>query len=665
MLKVRIILIFLFLTLINPFLILSQEWLGNRIGIDDSVPMPWSPLKLQPGANNSYIVSCWGRTYTLSPVSLMDQSTSLNEHILLKPITLSYDNNSDWTSISKKIIKDTPAVVQLEFVSTLKNRDRTQINNKTNVTIYYDGVVFFNSELSSRSVLKGAISIDIPINVNIAKNIHRAVKEDKNYPQKRVSDSFPASDQTSYIPFIWAGNWEKGLFWFAESPFNWTNYKKENAVIFSKDNRNNTANIRLNLTEKNSIKSNTWTFEFGLQTTPVRPMPDNWRSWQLWGIPEGNIQIVWPDAGTDRETKYFGYPEAKNNRGFNSEVKKIQSTNKKALLYNALTFFSSATPEWAQFKSRWDIQGATDRTAPVITYNGEYSTINITDPYFQDFIVWKSDKFLRESKADGYYLDLAMIGNLNGQKKVRSFKGTAENLPYYPIMEFRKLHERFYKMVKSHGANKLIINHSWFITTPFLGFSDALVNGEQYRQFGSKVKGDYLEVATLQTFQSEFSGSQFGFPLIFLPVMEAPYYKTIYPTRYLAALLLQHDALVWPSNSVFVVWSERYKLLSGFTGFNQAKFIPYYANNPVLKSQHKMVIGSVYKNYKGEYLCIVSNLNNIPFSGNITFSDNNTSLSNFVLSSKNGRNISRINNSNTINLKIEKQDYAVFYLLKK
>lgn len=652
------------LYVLNPHALFSQEWLGNKIGINNNVPTPWTPLKIKSGTNQTYTVSCWGRDYFFSGNSLMEQTISQNEPIFQSPVKLKYNNNSNWIPIASKIIKNEPTIIQLEFLSKL-NQTGTEIKNKTTITIHYDGVIFFQNEISSRSKLNGRIQMTISLKENSAKNIHRAVKEEKDLPQKRVSDFFPESDQTSFVPFIWVGNWERGLFWFAESPFNWLNYKKDNAIVFSKNRQNNSADITFNLIDKNSINSNTWTFEFGLQSTPVRAMTENWRSWQLWGIPEGNLQIVWPDAGTDRETKFFGYPEARNQRNFNSEVKRIQTSNRKALLYNALTYFSSAAPEWATFKNKWDIQGITDRTAPVVAYAGEYSNINITDPDFQDFIIWKSDKFLRETNSDGYYLDLAMIGNLNAHKKVKTFKGVAENLPYYPIMEYRKIHERFYKMVKSHGKNKLLISHSWFITTPFLGYSDALVNGEQYRQFGTKVKGDYLELTSLQSFQSEFSGKQFGFPIIFLPVLEAPYYKTIYPTRYLAAILLQHDVLVWPSNSVFVVWSERYKLLTGFAGYQQAEFIPYYSDNRILISPNNTVIGSVYKNSRGDYLCIVSNLDNKPFSGNIIFSDKNTSLSNFVLSPKNGRNISRIKTENSIAVNIEKQDYAAFYLLRK
>src|SRR5690606_18142742 len=144
----------------------------------------------------------------------------------------------------------------------------------------------------------------------------------------------------------------------------------------------------------------------------------------------------------------------------------------------------------------------------VRAYSGSFARVNITDPAFQDFIVWKSNQFLQNAKMDGFYLDNAMIVDLNKNKLVKSFNNVLnKKIPYYPIMSSRKLQERFYKMVKSNGKDKLVILHSSAqIVPPVLAFGDAYLDGEQFRQDVARVNDDYLEVTNLAAFQSEFSG---------------------------------------------------------------------------------------------------------------------------------------------------------------
>lgn len=650
--------------LVRSCFFFSQEWIGNKIGVDDNVPIPWTPISIQSISANSYSVSCWGRKYTFDGSTLIKQIESLNEKVLSSPVTIKYGNSNSWKTISSKIIKQENGHAQFEFNSLLKQKNK-QITNKTIIDIYYDGVIFYHIELSSTQDLSESIEINFSIQNNIARHIHRWKNSNQQNPQWWYSGEYPLFDKTNFIPYWWVGNQEKGLFWFAESPYNWINYKKNDAVNFSKRSYSDDASVVLNLTDINSYKSHTWTFEFGLQATPVKPMPNNWRSWQLGEIPESNINMIWPEVGKPYALKFFGYPEARNIDSFNSQVKKLKSENKKVLVYNALTYLSHATPEWKQFQQIWDIDALSDAGGDVRAYGADYSRINITDDKFQDFIVWKSYKFMKDTDIDGYYLDNCMITNINNKKEVRSFKSSSEKLPYFPIMESRKLFERFYKTVKSERSNKLVLAHSSArIVPPILGFSDAVIDGEQFRQQRTKVKGDYLEKVDLETFQSEFLGAQYGFPIIFLPVFDAIYYKTYYPTRYLAAILLQHDILVWPQASVYVVWSERYKLLSEFPEYETASFKAYYSNEKILSSDTKNVIGSVYKNNRNEYLCIVSNLNNIDFKGEITFTDSQHVLDYYKLIVKNGRNKSRISSSKSIYVEIKKQDYAAFYLLK-
>src|SRR5690606_31794398 len=237
-------------------------------------------------------------------------------------------------------------------------------------------------------------------------------------------------------------------------------------------------------------------------------------------------------------------------------------------------------------------------------------------------------------------------------------------LPYYPILEARKLHERFYKMVKSRGRDNVVITHSSSrIIPPILAFGDAYVSGEQYRQERVHVQDDYLKVSGLEAFQTEFSGYPFGLAGIFLPAFKQQNYLVAEPTRALAAVLLQHDIKAWPIWSATIVWDEVNKALDAFPGFLSSTFIPYYATNPLIKTKKTNILAGAYKNIKGEYLCVISNVSSQLSDVVIEFND--ISISNYEIRKLTPRGKIKTVVGKNIGAEILAKDYFIFYLSPK
>lgn len=600
------LIILLILGIIYSSSLNSQVWLNNKIGINNEVPSPWTPLRILH-TNSDIIVKCWGRDYVFNPTVLLKQVIILGKPILEQPIKYVINQHQPiWNHSSCQVLSQENSKIQLLLQSKAQLPNNCTITLKNYIDVYYDGVIYFKTSLSSNTTLNQTIFLDINLNNDLGKYVNRYSNVTKNAPLWWKADFF-SNDNTDFIPYWWVGNHEKGIFWFTESPKTWYNYTDSNAIVFSKD-KLGSVNVISKFTLNNN--ANIWHFEFGLQATPVKPLPIGWRAWLLTGSSSSNINIIWPSPQQPYALKYFGYLEAKDEKAFKKHVQNLRKHGEKVLVYNNLKLISTATPEWRMFHNSWGI-GEEDFSSDVKAYGDRYASVDFTLQSYQDFIVSKSNKFLKQMGLDGYYLDYAWINNINSIKTVKKFNNHEDNIPYFPFMEMRKLYERFYKMVKTDQSKMIIAHSSARIVPTILAFADMYVDGEQFRQDVVRVKDDYLKVTNLPAFQSEYSGKAYGIPAAFLPAFSEKYYTTIGPTRKLAGLLLLHDIQPWPIYSAINEWEDIHKILHSFPGYISSEFSSYYDMNALATTNDSFVKASIYKNNKNEYICIVANLSNV------------------------------------------------------
>jgi hypothetical protein len=159
----------------------------------------------------------------------------------------------------------------------------------------------------------------------------------------------------------------------------------------------------------------------------------------------------------------------------------------------------------------------------------------------------------------------------------------------------------------------MIIHMSKDMDIPMLSYSDAYVDGEQFRYLNSNgsngymVKTSYLNVFSLDQFRAEFMGKQWGIIPFFLPELSPNDKDKVQPTQGLATLLLLHDVQPWTLWSNMHVWDNMYQALDSFQ-FEKALFIPYYDNAPscIVHGSNDVYV-SAYKRNGGDLL-IIGNL---------------------------------------------------------
>src|SRR5690606_2941109 len=117
---------------------------------------------------------------------------------------------------------------------------------------------------------------------------------------------------------------------------------------------NNTVTTRFDLLRGQELPAN-WTFEFGLQATPVKPLPRDRRKWRLSSAPKPTVVVPWPSDKPD-STRYFGYPEARNPVEYQKMLDGYQAKGLAVAPYLLLNGLAGAAPEWKWFGPEWDIK---------------------------------------------------------------------------------------------------------------------------------------------------------------------------------------------------------------------------------------------------------------------------------------------------------------------
>jgi hypothetical protein len=406
--------------------------------------------------------------------------------------------------------------------------------------------------------------------------------------------------------------------------------------------------MRLNLLEAGQTAKGPWHFRFGLQATPVKAMRRGSREWTT------HIEIPWPAPTKDSET-HFGYPEAKDPETFANRVRGLQAAGQKVLPYSCLSFFSIGAPEGPWFQKDWLKPGTGttfDMCSDVTAYGEDVWAVFPQARFFADFIVWKNIQFLEKYNLDGFYHDNVIVGSSNDWTDA-----SGKRQPSYPVLATRSLYRRLYAAVHAAKPDAILMGHmSGKMWIPVLAYEDCTLDGEN---FIGKVKESYMDVMPLAMFRAEFMGRQWGLKPFFIPEFDNKAIAEVTPTRELLAILILHDAGVWPGCNANEV-REIYDKLAAF-GYGDADFIPYFDAEPPAATNMKGVYVSVYKRPDGRALAFVANLSKEDCTGSISFNEKRIGFP--IKSISSWRDTAPVQvEGHTVNLTVAKSDYQMLLL---
>jgi len=586
----------------------KTDWLGNRIGLDDKVLPPWTPLQAQ-GTE----ISVWGRTYAFGGgrTMLPAEIRTAGAQVLSRPVALNLVSGgkpAPWQTQQVRLLSSSPTKAALE-ASASANVGGRPIRFRTAITAEYDGLMLFEvtCDKLNEAPLE-SLTLEIPVRAENAIYRHRYgptwIPTSGNVPPGEG-----VVDKTKWVPFAWLGDNDRGLFWFTEHDAAWADGQAENAIEIVRQGQEIV--LRLNLLSKGQKLPADWKLVFGLQATPVKPIPRDWRKWRMTGVLAGhkvtarqNVQIVWPHANKQDSLAAFGWPEAADPKLFAEHINGLHDQKLLAVPYLCLTWITDSTPEWQFFRPDWDM-GGRDSSIPEAGWRHAFALVSPNGRGYQDFIIYRTKQFVDRYGIDGSYHDQTHPYMSNAVATGVGY--TRDGLPVRgtPILGYRELYRRNYALFKGLGRPTFLQAHmSGKVTIPVLAYEDSYLDGEHFR---GVVKDSYLDVMTLDSFRCEYMGRQWGIMPFFLPEFDEENRPKVEPTRGLMALLMIHDVAVWPIWCNGQVVDVALKALDDF-GWVDSTFIPYFDAKPPAATDLQDVYVSAYQRADHSTLLVVANL---------------------------------------------------------
>ena len=619
-------------------------WLGTRTGISRKVPAPWTPLQ-SVKKRERLKVSCWGREYEFDRKHFVTKITANEASLLAAPMRLVATlkgRRVRWKADSFSVLsreKD-QVVFAARYASGSLQVDAISY-------VDFDGMIRVDWTLSSRRPVNiDGLVLEIPIRAQHAKYFY-------HFPGQWYSaanvGALPAKGLLlPFRPFVWLGDEQRGLAWFAESDRNWFNRDPRRVTEIKREGQ--AVNLRIRLLSspvklvpagkdaahvtgfgQESAVATTVAelkYSFGLQATPVKPVvKDAWdhrivcitqdtpgfvtrldvRTSLLDRLAKAGVRTVvifehWADAE--------GHPKTPHVARLKKIVQACHARGLKVLLYFSF-LISDIAPEWEAIGK--DAIVAPKRGYPVFHYlpQPEQSSWCVClASIWQDRLVSGMAETLKQFDVDGVYLDGTEYpsGCCNTEHGCGHLRDDGSIAPTYPIFSVRSAMRRIYEVVRSHRPDgQLNVHNSTCMTIPTLGWGTSYWDGEQFGQFGtgdspSADSVDPIKLLPLDAFRAEFMGHQWGVPAEFLC------YGKPFSFEQSWSFTLLHDVPVRPhaTHEELALASSVWKAMDDF-GRKKSEWIPYWKINKQIKITPAHVIASLYRHPKNGVLAVISN----------------------------------------------------------
>ncbi len=574
-------------------------WWKNDIGREHEVLKPWTELDYEPSA-----VRCWGRRYAWRDTLLPSSIVSAREELLAAPMRL------DW-AVRDRL--DPPQPTGFQYDAT--DPDRAVIATgatggglrlTAHTMLEYDGMARVQVELTPPADLPAPVLERLALRVPLRRAIATFYGMHSCPLSGRArAGAIPEEPVTSgFVPFVWLGDEERGLDWFCEGPENWRLSKPDQAIriVSTPESRE----LQVTFIDKPTTIAQPLRFEFGLQATPVKPLPADWRTRRMAHWPEvlpGNILVAFWSSWS-REP---GYPIPKDPEAINRFCDEWHGKCVPYLTpYIDGTSTGTLSPEFQAYGKEWEVEPI--ETAAEQTPPRPMQTV-CPNSGWADFLVWGVSKLMDDTKLDGLYFDITRpppCRNAHHGCGYRDENGVWQ--PKYAIFAMREMFKRLYSVFQHKGRPLLLINHmSGAMTPPTLSFCDAYLDGEQ---FSATVKDDYLETVGLDEFRAEFMGRNYGLVPQFLPSFGRMDFNRLRDTdtrqtESVLALTLLHDTNIWAAwvnvPLVYKVWAAQDALPC-----RDAQFVGYWDNGELVASAPESIKVSAWRNGGRTLLCLVN-----------------------------------------------------------
>jgi hypothetical protein len=426
------------------------KWWNTTAGNIAKVIPPWTPVKAK-----GQDVAVWGRTMTIGAAGLPAQVVSQGRALLAAPAVLRAELPDGKTTEAKggkaKIISATDARVVADSRATLGN-----IQVASRVTTEFDGMFKVEMTLTPKGKVDvNTLQMVVPIAQETAQYVYGkgegirsgydmgflpTDKTGRIWDCRRV-DSQPMT-VGSFIPYVWVGNADAGLCWFADSDQGWVPNDTTPAIELVRTAKG--VELLFNLIAAPFTLDAPRTLVFAFQASPAKALTGAWRTnrWWCghtfgwgggcWVYPDGKGSTIWQSRPNTTNATLCRQKADERHKGGGLVVPYFE--------YNTMT----DAGEQRYFGEAW-------KTSSGPLFYGKALT---------DYIIWNLDDWIKSSDIDGWYLDNVrpvVCDNLDAGRGYRLPDGRIQ--PEYNMFGMREFFLRLRAVFHENGKESVIVNH--------------------------------------------------------------------------------------------------------------------------------------------------------------------------------------------------------------
>ncbi len=474
----------------NKFVREHFPWEDNILGITDDVPAPFIPIKTDDDSVEVVL-----RKMEMNEFGLWDSVISEGKELLAAPMSVEYSAKGKagtWEDADGSFTKCLPA--EAIYESTVASED---IVLKTRSTSEFDGCMKVEMEVQPMGSEKeiDKLVINIPLKNELAPLWHVMMSSSI---RQNPSGSAPAGegliwDSTktghgawlgSFLPYIWLGGPGRGLAWFANNDKGWS--VDDNKPCLELWRKGGVLTLKINLISRPTKLDKPRTIVFGLQASPTKPLPRNWRSAEAQDMPaHGGSNGYWgilphfagkypaerdysfaDELLISRRTGWANQPFLKKwideklnahkewdkgfvedrTRHFGAGIGTAVGRKSPMMLYFEEHFQDQSTPEWHVFQDQWGTQPFTKRSWAKGYAQGDPGGCRLSfQKSYQDFACYYAMQWYL--RGMGIYCDNTYLhDNFNPMVSDAYVRDDGQIQPSSQIWELRAYHKRLWTL---------------------------------------------------------------------------------------------------------------------------------------------------------------------------------------------------------------------------
>ena len=488
-------------TLLRGFTRQRFEWERNRIGTSDLILPPFTPLQVADKTVSSVL-----RDHVMNEQGLWRQVIAKGAPLLAGPMRFEATHDGKLAQAKTSQLKFTEK--SGTRVATTAEFALGETAVRVESAMEYDGVMNCTVHLDGGTV--DQLDLLIPVKDAMAPLAHicgeRCRANFAGYVPKGEGVVWESSEilkrevLTPFVPYIWVGAEERGICWFAETDRYWA--LDGTSPCQQLERNGDVLTLRIRIIQTPTRLDPRRTIRFGLQATPVKPMPVRPAHWRRWSeinldramqfiiagstgyaghvyhdpFPYRRDLSVWHKLAECRKTGKLdrefvekwvdSYPaELLEGDGRTRWMRTVMAgqhmaarQSERFLLYVQGRGITFATPEFQTFQDEWTYRDYNSRVWPAGPRDGlSYSSGPV--PSWQDYNLWWLKQQM-EIFTDGLYFDCFYI--LPNKDRVASDAYQLPDgriQPGLPILDQRQMTKRTATMYLEAGRHPMIGPH--------------------------------------------------------------------------------------------------------------------------------------------------------------------------------------------------------------